>query len=50
MLVNNQNNINFLVSIKINTHKHSSLKYLGVLLHGKLNWKPQIENLVTKLS
>jgi len=28
----------------------SSLKYLGVILDDKLNWKPQIEKLVTQLS
>jgi len=30
--------------------KQSSLKYLGVILDDKLNWKPQIEKLVTQLS
>jgi len=49
MLMNNHKNINFLVSI--NHHpisKQSSLKYLGVILDDKLNWKPQIEKLVTQ--
>ena len=38
---------------KINYHpisKHSSLKYLAIILDGKLNWKPQIEKFVTQLS
>jgi len=51
MLINNCNNINFLVSI--NHHpisKQSSLKYLGVIFDDKLNWKPQIEKLVTQLA
>ena len=30
--------------------KQSSLKYLGVILDEKLDWKPQIEKLVTQLS
>ena len=48
---NNRNNINF--SVSINHHlisKQNSLKYLGVILDDKLNWKPQIEKLVTQLS
>jgi len=51
MLVNNRKNINF--SVSINHHpisKQRSLKYLGVILDDKLNWKPQIEKLVTQLS
>jgi len=51
MLMNNHKNINF--SVSINHHpisKQSSLKYLGVILDDKLNWKPQIEKLVTQLS
>ena len=39
--------------MSINHHplsKQSSLKYLGVILDDKLNWKPQIEKLVTQLS
>jgi len=39
--------------VSINHHpisKQSSLKYLGVILDDKLNWKPQIEKLVTQLS
>jgi len=51
MLMNNHKNINFLVSI--NHHpisEQSSLKYLSVILDDKLNWKPQIEKLVTQLS
>ena len=48
MLMNNHKNINFVVSI--NHHpisKQSSLKCLGIILDDKLNWKPQIEKLVT---
>jgi len=51
MLMNNPKNINF--SVSINHHpisKQSSLKYLGVILDDKRNWKPQIEKLVTQLS
>ena len=51
MLMNNRKNIDF--SVSINHHlisKHISLKYLGVILDDKLNWKPQIEKLVTQLS
>jgi len=51
MLMNNHKNINF--SVSINHHpisKQSSLKYLGVIRDDKLNWKPQIEKLVTQLS
>jgi len=51
MLMNIHKNINF--SVSINHHpisKQSSLKYLGVILHDKLNWKPQIEKVVTQLS
>ena len=51
MLMNNRKNVNFAVSI--NHHpilKQSSLKYLGVILDDKLNWKPQTEKLVTQLS
>ena len=51
MLMNNHKKINF--SVSINHHpisKQSSLKYLGVTLDDKLNWKPQIEKLVTQLS
>jgi len=51
MLMNNHKNINF--SVSINHHpipKQSILKYLGVILDDKLNWKPQIEKLVTQLS
>jgi len=51
MLMNNHKNINF--SVPINHHpisKQSSLKYLGVMLDDKLNWKPHIEKLVTQLS
>jgi len=43
MLMNNHKNINF--SVSINHHpisKQSSLKYFGVILVDKLNWKPQI--------
>jgi len=39
--------------VSINHHpisKQSSLKCLGVILDDKLNWKPQIETLVTQLS
>ena len=32
------------------TQYQSSLKYLSVILDDKLNWKPQIEKLVTQLS
>jgi len=49
--MNNHKNINF--SVSINHHPistQSSLKYLGVILDDKLNWKPQIEKLVTQLS
>jgi len=51
LLMNNRKTINF--SISINHHpisKQSSLTYLGVILDDKLNWKPQIEKLVTQLS
>jgi len=51
MLINNHKNINF--SVSINHHpisKQSSLKYFGVILDDKLNWKPQIEKLLTQLS
>jgi len=51
MLMKNRKNINF--SVSINHHsisKQSSLNYLGVILDDKLNWKPQIEKLVTQLS
>jgi len=51
MLMNNHKNINF--SVSINHHpisKQSSLKYHGVIRDDKLNWKPQIEKLVTQLS
>ena len=51
MLMNNHKNTNF--SESINHHpisKQSSLKYLGVILDDKVNWKPQIEKLVTQLS
>jgi len=51
MLMNNHKNINF--SVPINHQrisKQSSLKYLGVILDDKLNWKPQVEKLVTQLS
>jgi len=51
MLINNHNNSNF--SVSINHHpisKRSSLKYLGDTLVDKLNWKPQIEKLVTQHS
>ena len=51
MLMNNHKNINF--SVSINHHpisKQSSLKYVGVILDDKLNWKPQIEKLLTQLS
>jgi len=51
MLMNNHKNINFSVSINhYPISKQSSLKYLGVILDDKLNWKPQIEKLVTQLS
>ena len=51
MLMNNHKNINFSVSIDHHPiSKQSSLKYLGVMLDDKLNWKPQIEKLVTQLS
>jgi len=51
MLMNNHNNINFSVSIYYHPiSNESSLKYLGVILDDKLNWKPQIEKLVTQLS
>jgi len=49
--MNYRNNINF--SVSINHHpmsKQTSLKYLDVILDDKLNWKPQIEKLVTQLS
>jgi len=49
--MNNHKIINCLVLM--NHHpisKQSSLKYLGVILDDKLNWKPQIEKLVTQLS
>ena len=51
MLMNNHTNINF--SVSINHHsipKQSSIKYFRVILDDKLNWKPQIEKLVTQLS
>jgi len=51
MLMNNRKNINF--SVSINHHpisKQSSLKYHGVILDGKLNWKPQIEKLLTQFT
>jgi len=51
MLMNSHNNINF--SVSINYHpvtKQNSLKYLGVILDDKLNWRPQIEKLMTQLS
>ena len=51
MLMNNRKNINF--SVSINHHpisKPSNLKYLGVILDDKLNWKPHIDKLVTQLS
>ena len=51
MLMNNHKIINF--SVLINHHpisKQSRLKYLVVILDDKLNWKPQIEKLVTQLS
>jgi len=48
MLMNNYKNINFSVSINhYPISKQSSLKYLGVMLNDKLNWKPHIEKLVT---
>ena len=50
MLMNNHKNTNF--SVSINHHpvsKQRSLKYLGVILDNKLNWKPQIEKLVTQI-
>jgi len=51
MLMNNHKNINFSVSINHRPiSKQSSLKYLGGILDDKLNWKPQIEKLVTQLS
>jgi len=54
MLMNNHNNINFSIfSVSINHYpisKQSSLKYLGVILDDKPNWKPQIEKLVTQFS
>jgi len=49
--MNSQKNIIF--SVSINHHpisKQCSLKYLGVILDDKLNWKPQTEKLVTQLS
>jgi len=51
MLMNNRKNVIF--SVSINHHpisKQSSLKYLGIILDDKLNWKPQFEKLVTQLS
>jgi len=51
MLMNNRKNTNFSVSINhqpISTQ--NSLKYLGVILDDKLNWKLQIEKVVTQLS
>ena len=51
MLMNNHKNINF--SVSINHHsisKQSNLKYLGVILDDKINWKPQLEKMVTQLS
>jgi len=49
--MNNHKNINFSVS---NDHhpisKQSSLKYLAVILDDILNWKTQIEKLVTQHS
>ena len=55
MLMNNHKKSIFqcLFSVSINHHpisKQSSLKYLGVILDDKLNWKPQIEKLITQLS
>ena len=47
----NHNNVN--LSVSINYHpisKQSSLKYIDVILDDKLNWKPQIDKLVTYLS
>jgi len=49
--MNNHKNVN--ISVSINHHpisKHSSLKYLGVILDGKLNWKLPMEKLITQLS
>jgi len=49
--MNNHNNINF--SVSINHHpvsKQISLKCLSVIFDDILNWKPQIEKLVTQLS
>jgi len=49
--MNNHINIKFSVSIiHYPISKQSSVKYLGVILDDKLNWKPQIEKLVTQLS
>jgi len=48
MLMNNHKNINFSVSIDHHPiSEQRSLKYFGVILDDKLNWKPQIEKLVT---
>jgi len=50
-VMNNHNNINF--SVSSNHHpisKQSSLKYFGLILDNKLNWKSQIKKLVTQLS
>ena len=50
-VMNNRNNINF--SVSSNHHpisKQSSLKYFGLILDNKLNWKSQIKKLVTQLS
>jgi len=51
MHMNNQINVNFLVSVNHHSKsKQSSLKYLGIILDDKLNRKPQIEKLMTQLS
>jgi len=51
MLMNNHKNINFSVSFNHRPiSKQRTLKHLGVILDDKLNWKPQIEKLVTQLS
>ena len=40
----------FQCQLIITQYQNSSLKYLRVVLDDKLNWKPQIEKLVTQLS
>jgi len=51
VLMNNQKISIFKFLLIITQYQNKeSLKYLGVVLDGKLNWKPQVEKLVTQLS